>query len=264
MNLQEQATARTHARARTARALRCHRRREICDHRPAGAESRISSRCATFTRPHAAGAAAGLGRGSCGHRQARQRNADGNRAAGRQYRPGRRPNPAPRRDRAVADAARQDARGRSGLQHHDGGSRRHAAARARSRGERRPALSAVAAVGGHLHHRRQSLDQCRRRRGDRARHCALACARPRGRAGRRPRAQQPQQAEEGQYRLRPEEPVHRRGRHARHHHRRGIAAGAAAALGGDRFCRRALAAGRGRSARHRHRAQLPAASPRSR
>ena len=118
----------------------------------------------------------------------------------------------------------------------------------------RPALSATAAVGRHLHHRRQSFDQCRRHRGARPRHRALACARPRSGAGRRPRAEQPQQAEEGQHRLRPEEPVHRRRRHARHHHRGGAAAGAAAALGRDRLRRRALAAGRGRSARPRHRA----------
>ena len=38
------------------------------------------------------------------------------------------------------------------------------------------------------------------------------------------------------------------GRHARHHHRGGAAAGAQAALDRDRLCRRALAAGRGRSA----------------
>ena len=67
----------------------------------------------------------------------------------------------------------------------------------------RPALSAAAAVGGQLHHRRQSLDQCRRHRRARLWHRALACARPRSRAGRRPRAQQPQQAQEGQHRLRP-------------------------------------------------------------
>ena len=85
---------------------------------------------------------------------------------------------------------------------------------------------------------------------------ALACARPRSGAGRRPHPAQSQQAEKRQHRLRPEEPVHRRGRHARHHHRGGAAPGAAAALDRDRLCRRAVAAGRGRSARHRHRAHL--------
>ena len=69
--------------------------------------------------------------------------------------------------------------------------------------ERRPALSAAAAVGGHLHHRRQPLHQRRRHRRAGLRHRALARARPRSGAGRRPRAQQPQQAQEGQHRLRP-------------------------------------------------------------
>ncbi len=105
----------------------------------------------------------------------------------------------------------------------------------------RPALSAIAAVGRHLHHRRQSLDQCRRHGGAGARHRALARARARSGAGRRPRAQQSQQAEKRQYRLRSEKPVHRRRRHARHHHRRGVAAGAASALDRDRLCRRRLA-----------------------
>ena len=77
------------------------------------------------------------------------------------------------------------------------------AARARGRGQRRPALSAAAAVGGKLHHRRQPLDQRRRHRGARLRHRALARARPRSGAGRRPRPEQPQQAQEGQHRLRP-------------------------------------------------------------
>ena len=52
------------------------------------------------------------------------------------------------------------------------------AARARGGGRGRPALSAIAALGRHLHHRRQSFHQCRRGRGHRARHRALACARP--------------------------------------------------------------------------------------
>ena len=56
-----------------------------------------------------------------------------------------------------------------------------------------------------------------------------------------------------------QEPVHRRRRHARRHHRRGAAAGAAAALGRDRLRRRALAAGRGRAARPRAPSAPPAA-----
>ena len=79
----------------------------------------------------------------------------------------------------------------------------------------------------------------------------------RGGAGRRARARQSQQAQEGQHRLRSQEPVHRRGGHARRDHRGGAAAGAAAALGGDRVRRRAVAAGGARSAR----ARAPSAPP---
>src|SRR3569832_2056951 len=46
--------------------------------------------------------------------------------------------------------------------------------RARSGGGRRPALPAAPAVGRNLHHRRQPLDQCRRRRRRRAWHFAPA------------------------------------------------------------------------------------------
>ena len=51
-----------------------------------------------------------------------------------------------------------------------------------------------------------------------------------------------------------QESVHRRGRHARHHHRGGAAAAPAPALGRDRVCRRAVAGGGARAARPRHRA----------
>ena len=106
----------------------------ITDARRAGALSGRDAR--SLSRPHAAGAAAGLGCGSGGHPQARQRDQNGDRAAGRQYRPGRRADPASRRGAAVAHPARQDPRGRCGLQHHDGGGRRHAcSARARRRRE---------------------------------------------------------------------------------------------------------------------------------
>ena len=126
---------------------------------------------------------------------------------------------------------------------HDRRGGRHALARARSRSCRGPALSAASPLGGDLHHRRQSFHQCRGHRGARVRHCALACARPRSGARRRPRARQPQQAQEGQYRLRPQQPFHRRGRHARRDHRRGAPSHSAAALGGDGVPRRPLAAG---------------------
>ena len=98
-----------------------------------------------------------------------------------------------------------------------------------------------------LHHRRQSLDQCRRHRRARLRGRARARARARSGAGGRPRAQQSAQAQEGQYRLRPAAPVHRRRRHARHHHRGGAAAVPAPALGRDRLRRPAVARGRARA-----------------
>ena len=86
------------------------------------------------------------------------------------------------------------------------------------------------------------------------RHRALARARPRGGAGRRPHHEQSQQAQEGQHRLRPARSVHRRRRHARRHHRGGAAARAAAEVGRDRVGRDPVGAGRGRSARPCHRA----------
>ena len=57
-------------------------------------------------------------------------------------------------------------------------------AQAAARG-RRPAVSALARLRGHLHDRRQSLDQRRRRRGDRLWQRARSGDRPRGRARRR-------------------------------------------------------------------------------
>ena len=154
-----------------------------------------------------------------------------------------------RRDRALAQPPRSHSRGRSRFQHHDLRGRRDAAARARGGGAGGPALSATAALGGDLHHRRQSLDQCRRHRRARPWHRALACARHRSRACGRTRAAQPQQAQEGQHRLRSQEPVHRRRRNARRDHRRGAATGAAAARGRDGLRRRALAGGGPRPAR---------------
>ena len=240
--------------SRSARPLRGDRRGKIRHHRSAGAGALSGRDARHVPRPHPGGAAARLGRRGVGDRQARRRDRDRDRAARRQYRAGRRPGSAPRRGRALAQPPRPHPRGRSDLQHHHLRGGRDLAARARGGRRRRPALSAAAALGRHLHDRRQSLHQCRRHRRAGARHRALARARPRGRAGRRPRAQQPQQAQEGQYRLRSQEPVHRRRGHARHHHRGGAQAGAAPALGRDRVRRGAVAGGGARAARPRHRA----------
>ena len=165
------------------------------------------------------GAAAGLGCGSLGGAEARQRDQDRDRAAGRQHRTGRRADPASRRDRSLAQPHGQDPRGGRDVQYHHRGGRRVARPRARGGGRRRPALSAAAALRGHLHGRRQPVDQCGRHHRGVVGRRAPAGARPRSRAGRRARAEQSQQAEEGQHRLRSEKPVHRRRRHARHHHR---------------------------------------------
>ena len=78
----------------TAGALRRDRRREERHHRSAGAGALSGRDARPLSRPHAGGAAAGLGRGGGGDPQARQRDLDADRAAGRQYRPGRRPDPA--------------------------------------------------------------------------------------------------------------------------------------------------------------------------
>ena len=105
-------TAARQHRSRTAFALRRDRRRQIRHHR-SGAAGALSGRDAQPVRgPHADGAAAGLGRRSVGDPQTRQRDQDRDRAAGRQYRAGRRPDSAPQRDRPFAQPARPHPRGR--------------------------------------------------------------------------------------------------------------------------------------------------------
>ncbi len=79
--------------------------------------------------------------------------------------------------------------------------------------------SAARSARGLVPDRRQPLDQCRRHRRARLWQHARSSASgskwccPPARSGR------PAQAEEGQYRLRSARPLHRRRRHARHHHR---------------------------------------------
>ena len=207
-----------------------------------------------LSRPDAGGAAAGLGRGGGGDPQARQRNQDRDRAARRQYRPGRRANSVSRRDRAVAHPARQDPRGRSGLQHHDveaGVTLQRAREAAAAADRLYPQLlpsEGTCTIGGNLSTNAGGT-------------AAIAHGIARSHAlglevvladGRVLHDLNKLKKDNTGYDL--QEPVHRRGRHARHHHRGGAAAGAAPALGRDRLCRRALAAGRGRSARHCHRA----------
>ena len=114
----------------------------------------------------------------------------------------------------------------------------------------RPPVSAVARRRGQLHHRRQSLHQCRRHRRARLWRRARSRARPRSGAARRPRAAtrlNKLKKDNTGYDL--QEPVHRRRRHARHHHRRGAQAVSGAQDRGDRLRRRAVAAGRARAPR---------------
>ena len=98
---------------------------------------------------------------------------------------------------------------------------------------RRPPVPALARLGGHLHHRRQYRDQCRRHGGARLRQHARPRARARGGAAGRPDLERPAPSAQGQHRLRPEEPLHRLGGHARHRHRGRAEAVSAAALGRD-------------------------------
>ena len=193
------------------------------------------------------------------------------RAAKRQHRAGRRPGAGclRPRDRAVAVAAEPHPRDRRLVQHGDRRGRRHPADAAGSGRRRRPAVSAVARRARLLPDRRQSLLQCRRHR----RACLWQCARtlPRRRSGAADRrgVRRSAQAEEGQHRLRSEEPVRRRRRHARHHHRRRAEAVSQAQGARGRLCRPVVAGssafavqpgdGPGRGCAHRLRTDRPAA-----
>ena len=115
----------------------------------------------------------------------------------------------------------------------------------------RPAVSAEPRRRGQLHHRRQSLDQCRRRAGAalRQRPPARAGAGGRDAAGRD--LERPARAQEGQYRLRPARPLSRRRGHARHHHQGDPEALAQAQGRRDLVDCRALARGRRGAAERR-------------
>ena len=125
-----------------------------------------------------------------------------------------------------------------GVEHHDLRSGRGAGEGAAGRRRCRPPVSALAGRGGQLHHRRQSLHQCRWHRRARLWRRPRSRGRRRSRAGGRARAAPSQQAQEGQHRLRPQEPLHRCRRHARRHHRRGAEAVSRAQDRRDRVRRR--------------------------
>ncbi len=158
-------------------------------------------------------------------------------AAGRQYRACRRADPdrGRPRDHPVAAAARCDPHGRSRRRHDDRRGRGDPAARAGGSREGRAAVPALARLGRLLHRRRQSLDQCRRHRRAGLWQCPRAVHGARSGAGRWPDLERAAAAAQGQYRLRPQEPLHRRGRHARHHHRRRPEALPAAGRAGHRL-----------------------------
>ena len=98
---------------------------------------------------------------------------------------------------------------------------------------------------GKLHHRRQPLDQCRRRAGPALRQCPPARARARGGDAAGRDLERPAGAQEGQYRLRPARSLSRRRRHLGHRHQGGAEALAQAQGRGDLVDRRAVARRRG-------------------
>ena len=114
---------------------------------------------------------------------------------------------------------------------------RHARRSAGRGARRRSAVSAVAGVGRHMHHRRQHLDQRWRPERHRLWQHARSRHRRRGGARRRPHRQRFEQVAQGQHRLRREEPFHRRRRNARNHHRRFAPALSQSARAGDGFRR---------------------------
>jgi hypothetical protein len=88
------------------------------------------------------------------------------------------------------------------------------------RGGRRPPVPALPGGRGQLRDRRQPVHQRRRRAGAALRQHARADAGPGSRAARRPHLARPARPAQGQHRLRPQAPLHRRRGHAGHHHRR--------------------------------------------
>ena len=223
--------------------LRDHRRRARADHRRPGPASLPHRLARQLSRHGARHRAAGDDRGSGRCREALRRREGRDRAAGRQYRHGRRRHAARERprDRAVAqphephrrdrrDRLLDDRRGRRGAEDHPG-----------NRGPARPPLPVEPGGRGKLHHRRQPLDQCRRRAGAALRQRPPARARARGGDAAGRDLERPARAQEGQYRLRPARPLSRRRGHPRHRHQGGAEAVAQAQGCRDLVDRRALA-----------------------
>ena len=202
-----------------------------------GAVSRRGS--AALSWRDAARRAAGFDRGSRGGGADLRRGGVGDRAAGRQYRSGRRRGPArrPRQYRPRPRPDEPDPRDRPGQFHDDGRGRLHPRQSAPGGGRSRPAVSAEPRRRGQLPDRRQSVDQCRRHRRLALRQYPRADLGRRGRIARRTGLGRAAWAAQGQHRLRSETAVHRRRGHARHHHRGDDQAVSKAARGRDRVSR---------------------------
>ena len=117
---------------RTDRKVSRRCRRQICRDRCRRYRALRHRGTRPVSRPLAVGVAARLDGGSVRDLQARQRAQNRAGAARRQYRPGRRTDPAQWRSGRLDAAAGQDPRDRSRLQHHDLRGRRGAADRASS------------------------------------------------------------------------------------------------------------------------------------
>ena len=237
--------------------LQSHRRRTRPDHRRAGQASLPHRLARELSRRGARRRAAGDDRGSGRRRKALRRREGRDRAAGRQHRHDGRRHAAPAgpRDRAVAQPHEPHRRGRSHRLHHDGRGGRRAQDHPGDGRPARPAVSAEPRRRGQLHHRRQPLDQCRRRAGAALRQCPPARARAGGGDAAGRGVERPARAQEGQHRLRPARPLSRRRGHARHHHQGDPEALAQAQGRRDLVDRRALARGRGGAAERRARRQ---------
>ena len=219
MNIAKPAS--TAAVARTDRALPRHRRRQICGHR-SGRHRALPHRGARpVSRPLAAGAAAGLDRGSLRDLQACQRD-----RASRSCRRAAIPGWSAARPRTTArwwsrcGGWTRSARSTPprNTMTCEAGVVLQVAQQARAEVDRLFPLSLGAegscTIGGNLS---TNAGGTARARLWRARELALGLEVVLA-DGRDP--ERPVEAEEGQHRLRPAQPLHRRRRHARHHHRR--------------------------------------------
>ena len=174
-----------------------------------------------------------------------RRGARADRAAGRQHLDGRRRDAGRGRQRIRAQPVAPDTRPRhrSARPDHDDRGRRHAEGGAERGGRGGVPAAAVDLVGRQRADRRRAGGQRRRQQHRALRQCARPGARAGGRAAGRHGVERAAPAAQGQHRLLPAPVVRRLRGHARHHHRRGAEAGAAAARDLRGAVRRRLARG---------------------